>query len=151
MNIKKHLLLKLPEEIRQHIIGYSHSPQPKILLSDIEHFKYSLDIMCDWYSNTYILQLGYTNDEIEKQVFIYDLFEHFNYYIPLASLNYLEEFVKIWMRFPKIRKESEFENLFENFMDKNISSQLRIFWGILTVSERNSFIRGNSEVEIYYD
>lgn len=151
MNIKKHLLLKLPEEIRQHIIGYSHSLQPNILLSDIEHFKYSLDIMSGWYSNTYLHQLGYTSNEVEKEVFVYDLFEYFNHNIPIASTNYSESFVKIWMRFLKIGKKSQFEDLFENFMDKNISCQLRIFWGILTVSERNSFIRENSELEIYYD
>jgi len=137
------LWLKLPDDMKQYILGYTYEPQPKLLLGDIIHFQFSYHLMLVWYQNSY-QNINYNNEKINNQIFVYDLFEYFNHNIPVRTANYTEKMNQIWKRFPRIKQEKQFEAMFETFVDKDVESQLRIFWGILTPSERNDFIYNNS-------
>ena len=39
----------LPEEIRNHILSYTHSPQSNLLLNDIKHYLASLKLLREIY------------------------------------------------------------------------------------------------------
>lgn len=144
--MKRELWLKLPDDVKEYILGYTHEPQPKVLLGDIIHFQYSYHCMLVWYSKNY-QNINYNNRQINNQIFVYDLFEYFNHNIPVGIENYTEKITQIWKRFPRIKEENQFKAMFETFVDKDIESQLRIFWGILTPSERNDFIYNNSSFD----
>lgn len=145
--MKKELWLKLPDELKQYILGYTYKFQPKLLLADIIHFQFSYNYMLVWYQKYYQNSTNYNNRQINNQIFVYELFEYFNHGIPLGIENYSEKMNQIWKRFPRIKEETQFEALFEVFVDKDVESQLRIFWGILTPGERNDFIYNNTSID----
>ena len=141
------LMAKLPDELKHHVLSYTYNPQPKILLADIIHFQFSYHLMQVWYKNSYQTISNYHATQINNQIFVYDLFEYFSHSIPLGVQNYTEKMSQIWKRFPRIKEEKQFSTMFETFVDKNVESQLRIFWGILTPVERNDFIYSNSSID----
>ena len=145
------LLSKLPKELQQHILEYTYKPQSREILNDIIHFQFSYHFILVWYNNYYQrnhqiqTRARYHDSEINKQILIYDLFEYFNNQFPLRIMNYTEKISQIWKRFPKINSEDQFQQMFETFLSKEITTQIRIFWGILTIEERNDFISNNIE------
>jgi hypothetical protein len=145
-NLEKKIWSKLPNELVEKIMVYSCQPQSKKLLSDILHYQLSYDLMIEWYRKSYEPITPFGNMDISKGVFIYDLFDYFNYNVPAKSMNYMDHFVQIWKRFPKVKHENQIEDIVETLLDKNITTQIRVFWGILTITERNDFIYHNGSI-----
>jgi len=123
MNINE-LMRMLPKDIIQfHIIPYTYMPQPDTLLSDIENFVETREIISTIYYNKYQDLLQYEKD---------------------ADKNWLVSDILMFM---KINKNKDiyrsFEYLSQDFIftKKHINSQFNLFWKKLSINHRNLFIQ----------
>jgi hypothetical protein len=109
----KQYIDKLPfEVVFNHIIPYTYSPQPKILLEDIRDYVYTFNLISSIYYNRWIVFWG--EEENEDKFWL---------------CNDIYRFVDD-SKFPLDRR---------NFKIKDINIS-RIFWGIFTPYERSKMI-----------
>ena len=118
------LKTKLPTELVNHVLSYSYSFQPKVLLEDIRDFHSSLTFILTHYRSLYLYYLGANNDGFDKQ----QLFIHLCSYIRLTypqSVMY-----RLCMRI----------NINVILEDPNDETHIRQVWGIMNVDQRRNFI-----------
>jgi len=118
------LKTKLPIELVYHVLYYSYSFQPKVLLEDIRNFHSSLTFILTHYRSLYLYYLGANNDGFDKQ----QLFIHLCSYIRLTypqSVMY-----RLCMRI----------NINVILEDPNDETHIRQVWGIMNVDQRRNFI-----------
>ena len=123
MNITE-LITKLPFEIVYfHIIPYTYTPQCTNLLSDIENFVETREIISTIYYNKYQDLLQYEEN---------------------ADKNWLVNDILLFIKQNKNRDiYRSIHYIYENyiFTKKNIHSQFNIFWKSLSINHRNLFIQ----------
>lgn len=118
------LQTKLPTELVNHVLSYSYSFQPKVLLEDIRDFQSSLTFILTHYRSLYLYYLGANNDGFDKQ----QLFIHLCSYIRLTypqSVMY-----RFCMRI----------NINVILEEPNDETHIRKVWGMMSVDQRRNFI-----------
>ena len=118
------LTSKLQVELVHHILSYSYSFQPKILLEDICNFHSSLTFILTHYRSLYLYHLGANNDGFDKQL----LYIHLCSYIRLTypqSVMY-----RLCIR---INNNIILEEV-------NDETHIREVWGMMNVDQRRNFI-----------
>ncbi len=118
------LKTKLPNELVNHVLSYSYSFQPKVLLEDIRDFHSSLTFILTHYRSLYLYYLGANNDGFDKQ----QLFIHLCSYIRLTypqSVMY-----RFCMRI----------NINVILEEPNDETHIRQVWGMMSVDQRRNFI-----------
>lgn len=118
------LQTKLPTELVNHVLSYSYSFQPKVLLEDIRDFHSSLTFILTHYRSLYLYYLGANNDGFDKQ----QLFIHLCSYIRLTypqSVMY-----RFCMRI----------NINVILEEPNDETHIRQVWGMMSVDQRRNFI-----------
>ncbi len=118
------LKTKLPTELVNHVLSYSYSFQPKVLLEDIRDFHSSLTFILTHYRSLYLYYLGANNDGFDKQ----QLFIHLCSYIRLTypqSVMY-----RFCMRI----------NINVILEEPNDETHIRQVWGMMSVDQRRNFI-----------
>jgi len=71
---------------------------------------------------------------------INDLFGYCNKGIPTGHA-YIDHFRHIWFRRYAININNEFDHFIHLYEKKSVNTQINMFWGILTLSERVLFIK----------
>ena len=128
------LINKLPKEVIDIIIIYTYKPQSIELINDIVSFVFSKNIIINIFKKRYF---DFTFDQIEKHL----SFHIYSFIIGLKNI-YCDCINKL----SKIRKRSYMLNNkkynIENYFSKNNFQKIifNIYWGLLTVEERNQFI-----------
>ena len=119
------LTRKLPIELVHHVLSYSYSFQPKVLLEDIRNFHSSLTFILTHYRSLYLYYLGANNDGFDKQ----QLFIHLCSYIRLTYSQSVMYRLCI-----RINKSIMLEDL------DDVKQQIRQLWGMMNVDQRRNFI-----------
>ncbi len=119
------------------------------VMNDIEHYKKSLDLIMDFY-------MRYKYDFNQMEELAMDLFYYFNN----GKMVFTDQYLLIWRRYNYIKKTDykkiksikkrkpankikkyNINTFVENILlNKNVNIQIRIFWGLLTINEREHFI-----------
>jgi hypothetical protein len=129
----------LPQELQNHIISYTYSPQPKFLLEDIQNFtetkEYLYEIIdeMEYQNNFYFIS---AKDDLHNELcnFIY-------YYLCDGTLEMIHTY--FWRRYFMYGINIS-QNMSQIIIDKlsiyPIDSQINIIWGLLVKEERYSFL-----------
>ena len=118
------LMRMLPQDIIQfHIIPYTYTPQSTKLLSDIQNFVETREIISEIYYNKYEYLLQYEKDA-DKNWLVSDLLL----------------FVKLNIGIDKYRL---FVYIYQDYIitKKDIHAQFNLFWCSLSIAHRNLFIQ----------
>ncbi|MBM10157.1 MAG: hypothetical protein CMF69_11390 [Magnetovibrio sp.] len=132
------IIQKLPEDIMKYIIPYTYSPQPAHLLKDIRNYVSTRQLIKDIYYNNWIKKWGEEQQE-DQNWLINDLFGFGNNGMP-TMISYIDDFRNLWFRNPQININDDFDRFIIAFNKKQVSTQINMFWGIMTMSERKEFI-----------
>lgn len=124
------LLLPLPLDIINMIIPYTYNLQDKPILEDIQNYQNSKAQIKKLYYNSW---MSYVNNIVaeDKEWILQNLFRYANNYdLPTA------DFYKIFLRSNLCIATRPNANLSRLPVD----SQINIYWGLLTPTERNQMI-----------
>ena len=139
MEIVQKLLHVEPNIVGFHIIPYTYEPQPKSLMQDIRNYRETSQLIRSIYRNYWIITRR--EEGIEDQNWlINDLFGYGNNGIP-TGVAYIDHFRHIWFRSYAITMNDAFDRFIRLYETKSASTQINMFWGILTISERALFIQ----------
>lgn len=129
--IKKNLA-RMPKEIINLILFYSHSYQPKYLLEDIKN----VNIVK---GNLFIMYRHYWDYE-DMDWLINDIFSYANEY-NATMYGYVDKFYKIFLRHVCLENILEVEKYIRSLERKEVVSQINIFLGLMTIEERNELLK----------
>jgi hypothetical protein len=121
------LQTKLPTELVNHVLSYSYSFQPKVLLEDIRDFHSSLTSIFCHYRSLYLYRLGSQNDGFDK----YHLLIHLCGYI---FSTYTQSLMYHFFTRSCIKKNIMLED------SDAVKKQIRQVWGMMSVDQRRNFI-----------
>lgn len=129
---------KLPDDVINHIIPYTYKFQNKTLLDDIINYKYTKDIISKVYYDFWITNVEVLEPE-DKYWLINDIFAYANNY-QATMYGYIEKFYNIFRRNLYLKTYEDIHKYMSILDTKPVNSQINIFWGLLTSSERNDVI-----------
>jgi hypothetical protein len=131
---------KLPYDVINLIIQYTYNFQNNNLLQDITHYKESKIIIHELYYNYWINYMGEDNNSNEDNYWlINDLFGYTNKY-SATMFGYIDEFYKFFQRNLQLLSKEDVNNYIIHLENKEVSTQINVFWGLLTPEERDIFI-----------
>jgi len=127
-------IYRLPEEIRQQIIPYTYNIQNPQLLDDIRNFISSRDTLLEIYYQRWITELG--EEEPEDKWWVINDITRFANKNRSTMYGYIDNFYNIFMRIYQLHTNGQIQIYITTMQSKSITSQINIFWGILTPDER---------------
>jgi hypothetical protein len=146
----KDFIQRLPIDIILYIIPYTYNLQNKNLLNDIINYKKTRtlnDIINYKKTRTLLLELYYEywiinhqqieEPEIDKYWLLKDIYRYANNY---NDTMYVNNFYNIFKRNISLQTIEAVDKYKYNLQMKNLQTQINIFLGLLTISERNDFI-----------
>jgi hypothetical protein len=125
-------LSRLPKEIINLILFYSHSYQPKYLLEDIKNVNIVKEEL-------FIMYRHYWEYE-DMDWLINDIFSYANEY-NATMYGYVDKFYKIFLRHTRLENILEVEKYIRSLERKTVISQINIFLGLMTIEERNELLK----------
>jgi len=164
-------LKKLPTFVIDKIFTYYYSPQSKELLADIKNYNQTLREIKKIYYNFWIkfwpTSLMEPTPGQDKDWLINDIFAYANTEIAIMH-GYTYDFYAIWIRYlikgvwdkmnlatPKYYNvtKPKYDNKYKIYIDsfisilekKNSETQIRIFWGAFTPTQRDEFLKKKRE------
>jgi len=131
------IIRQLPDDVKNYIIPFTYSPQPNILLEDIRSFiSTKQDVSYTYFRHWF----DSTEDDAEKCWLINDLFAFANDYEP-TIFGYVDSFYNIFSRNIMLKNDKEkIKQFIVTLESESLDKQINIFWGLLTLEERNDFI-----------
>jgi hypothetical protein len=129
---------RLPLDIIQKIIPYTYNTQNKSLLCDICNYKKSRTTLSKIYTIYWTNNLQYGPNGANDWI-INDIFSFANNH-KASMYGYVDRFYGIFRRNPFLQTKGEIDNYLSDLEDKHVTTQINIFWGLLTVDERNEFL-----------
>lgn len=132
------LIEKLPLDVVMQIIPYTYHLQNKELLNDIKSYTETKILLSKYYYNYWIVFLENNEDE-DKNWLINNIFAYANNYKPTMN-GYDEQFYNIFKRNAFLQSNQDIERYVANLEKKDVTSQINIFLGLLTLQERGEFI-----------
>lgn len=145
----------LNDDLQQKILGYTYSPQPKTLLSDICDYRNSLECTKEYYFVKFMVDEEDFVHKTDANWMLDDMFEY------VANNIFRIDYYEFWRRLYMLRNMTEVEingYVCNVFFDKNVETQINIMWGLLTPVEREEIIYygidvidTESELEDHYD
>jgi len=127
---------KLPAELHRHILSYTYSPQPKYLLEDIRNYHATLRIVKDMYNNSGTSE----NDDEADNWIINDMYGWLNNDTPTMN-GYVDNFIRTIHRYPYYHLfDKNIDNIIYILGKNPANNEIRILWGLLTPTERQTFI-----------
>jgi hypothetical protein len=151
----------LPENIKDHILSYHCRPQPNYLLTDITNFVESKKELERIYYDYFCNYMAEFNLPLEDKYWIInDLIRFLNQNVP-TMLYYHDSFYEVFERntylFTRKRKSlisrlssciishnqvkrKIIDRYIKILDDKDIMTQINIFWGLMTWHERNEMV-----------
>jgi len=134
----QNLIRKLPIDIIQYIIPYTYNLQNKKLLDDIINYKNTRTKIDEIYYD-YWINLVESEEPNDKYWMINNIFAYANDYKPTMN-GYVEKFYGIFYRNPRLHNIKEVNKYVEELEKKSVITQINVFWGLLTPTERNDII-----------
>ena len=129
---------KLPEDILKRIIPYTYNSQPSILLRDIRNYHNTLQLINKIYYQYWVID-RFSTAIGSKWELINDIEVYANHNTP-TMVSFIDNFRHIWFRNFTLNNNDEFESFIMKYNRKSVSTQINMFWGMLTPNERNQFI-----------
>jgi hypothetical protein len=129
----------LPLDIVLQIIPYTYNVQDKPLLNDIVNYKESKKVLLELYYNFWIIEAQSIDPKEDKNWLINDLFAYANNY-NATMYGYIEKFYNIFLRNNFLQSKEDVDKYICNLEGKNVSTQINIFLGLLTIKERKDVI-----------
>ena len=123
---------RLPKEIINLILFYSHSYQPKYLLEDIKNVNIVKKGLLQKYWSCW------EDDDESNDWLINDIFSYVNKYRPLMD-GYVDNFYNIFFRHVRLKNKLQVDKYIKKMEKNSVVSQINIFLGLLTPEERNDF------------
>lgn len=133
------LMNKLPIDIVLQIIPYTYQLQNKDLLEDIVNFTESRKILFELYHKYWIIGMQYHDENEDKCWLINDIYGYANNY-KASMFGYIDNFYNIFKRNKYLKTNEDIDNYVSNLEKKDVSSQINVFLGLLTIEERNDII-----------
>jgi hypothetical protein len=134
------LMNKLPMDIVLQIIPYTYQLQNKNLLDDIIDFTKSKTILFELYHKYWIIGMQYhDNTNEDKYWLINDIHAYANNY-RATMYGYLDKFYNIFKRNKFLKTNEDIDIYLDNLEKKDVSSQINVFLGLLTIKERHDII-----------
>jgi len=136
------LILKLPLDIILLIIPYTYQFQNKNLLIDIKDYQNTRSILLELYYKYSSKYRQFINEpDHDKYWLINDIFAYANNY-KATMYGFTKPFYTIFKRNVSLTlKTEEFINKYIiNLEKKKVNTQINIFLGLFTISERNDLI-----------
>ena len=135
----KDFIQRLPFDIVSLIIPYTYNIQDKSLLRDIVNYTESKNILLDSYYTCWIIERQSLDPEEHKNWLINDIFGYANDYNALM-FGYIDKFYNIFLRNKCLKSNDDIHKYIYKLEGKNVSTQINIFLGLLTVNERKEVI-----------
>ena len=135
----KEFINKLPLDIVLQIIPYTYNTQDKCLLNDIVNYNETKRILLELYYKCWIIERQMPDPEEDKNWLINDIFGYANDYNALM-FGYIDKFYNIFSRNIFLRSNEDIEKFVYNLENKDVSTQINIFLGLLTIKERKDII-----------
>ena len=135
----KEFINKLPLDIVLLIIPYTYKIQDKSLLNDIVNYAESKKILIDLYYKCWIIERQMPDPEEHKNWLINDIFGYANN-DNATMFGYIDKFYNIFLRNIFLKSNEHIEKYVYNLEDKDVSTQINIFLGLLTIKERKDII-----------
>jgi len=146
MKQMRKFLQSLPEEIKNHIISYTYSPQSLKLMEDVQNYVSSKNIVQTLYYNRWNHTFFY-EEQADHNWLYNDLIGYMNEG-QATMFGYRARFHDILSRNYSINLNSE---LYRKFLRKQYSECVKptnnLLWGLLKVEERNEFLETQTEIE----
>jgi len=140
------LIDKLPMDIINHIIPYTYCLQKKDLLADIKNYSETKTLLSNNYYNYWIIFVE-SQEPQDKYWLVNDLFAYANNY-NATMYGYVEEFYNIFKRNPFLQSNQDIDRYILNLEKKDVASQINVFLGMLTPSQRNDIISNCSHYSV---
>lgn len=135
--VNSKLLYALPKELINIIITYTYSPQSNHLLEDIKHNYITKELLYTFYFNYWLS----THDEIEYKYWLFNDILGYTNSNQATMYGYTDEFYSIMSRNIILTKKQKIDKYIESLEHKPVDSLINIFWGLLTIQEREDFIQ----------
>ena len=133
------LMNKLPKDIVLQIIPYTYRLQNKRLLDDIINYKEAKTVLLDLYYKYWIIEFQSVDPDEHKYWLINDMYAYANNY-KASMFGYLDNFYSIFKRNRFLKTNEDIDTYLCNLEKKDVSSQINVFLGLLTIGERNDII-----------
>jgi hypothetical protein len=134
-------LQRLPREIINIILFYTHRFQHKDLLEDIEN----INIV----KKDLLVMYRYYWEYEDMEWLINDIHSYANNY-HATMYGYVDKFCNIFLRHVRLKNILQVENYIRNLARKDVSSQINIFLGLMNIKERNELVNvTNKDFESY--
>lgn len=130
---------QLPEELKQYIFRYTHRPQPRRLLHDIQHFAESWDAIKTMYYNVWVTGWGETEEEAHHWI-NNDILRYVNEDHPTRVI-FTEKYYSYWKRLVyTIKTDDDAADVHgRTWRNGNALSISKTMWALLRPHERCSF------------
>ena len=135
----KDFINKLPLDIVLLIIPYTYNLQDKSLLSDIVNYTESKNILLELYYKCWIIEREMPDPEEDKNWLINDIFAYANNY-NATMYGYIDKFYNIFFRNIFLKSYEDIDKYVYKLENKDVSTQINIFLGLLTIKEREDII-----------
>jgi hypothetical protein len=133
-----HRIQNLSTDLQQKILSYTYSTQPRSLLCDIRDYNHSLGDVGEYYFMKYIVDAEEEPyEDSDLHWLLDDIFEY------VTNNIFKIDYYDFWRRLFVFRNKTEqhINNyVMTTFHEKNIETQIKIMWGLLTPEERADVI-----------
>lgn len=130
---------KLPLDIVLQIIPYTYELQNKNLLEDIINYKETKTLIHEMYYKYWVIDLQSIDPDEHKYWLINDIHAYANNYNAIMY-GYIDNFYDIFKRNRYLKTNEDIDTYVTNLEKKDVSSQINVFFGLLTIEERNEII-----------
>jgi hypothetical protein len=130
---------RLPSDIILRIIPYTYNLQNKNLLNDIINYKESRSLLLELYHNYWIIEAQSQDPEEDINWLINDIFAYANN-DKATMYGYVDNFYNIFKRNISLQKIDTIDKYLIDLEKKTVKTQINIFLGLLTITERNDVV-----------
>jgi len=129
----------LPLDIILRIIPYTYNLQNKNLLNDIINYKEIRSLLFELYHNYWIIEAQSQDPEEDINWLINDIFAYANN-DNATMYGYVDNFYNIFKRNISLQKIDTIDKYLIDLEKKTVKTQINIFLGLLTITERNDVV-----------
>ena len=135
----KDFIQRLPMDIILYIIPFTYNLQNKDLLNDIIHYNETRTLLLELYYNYWIIEAQMQDPEEDINWLINDIIAYSNN--DMATMfGYIDHFYTILKRNICLKTKDEIHKFLYKLQKKKVKTQINIFLGLLTISERNDLV-----------
>jgi hypothetical protein len=132
------LIHKLPDELISMIMSYTYNIQNKELRQDINNYPISFYAINKIYLEIYA---DHSSDPIkESQEWLSNYLYGFCNNDVALMYGYADDFYKIFFQHPLLNTKSQVEKYIATLEQKDLNTQNRVFWGLMSPKQRHQFI-----------